>query len=88
MKNNGFTLVELIATITILGIIASITIYSVLNIVEIVRNRSYKVTITLPEEPNYAGAKAEAEFTIDQATLYSLRLSAGSMTRQNEKSDM
>lgn len=46
MKNNNhaFTLVELLATITILGIVLSITVYVSINAVNKDKENSYKTT--------------------------------------------
>ena len=46
MKNNNhaFTLVELLATITILGIVLSITVYVSINAVNKAKENSYKTT--------------------------------------------
>ena len=46
MKNNhGFTLVELLAVIAILGIVVSITVYVGINAVNKAKEKSYKTTI-------------------------------------------
>lgn len=42
---NGFTLVELLATILILAIVASLTIYIAINVINQAKQKSYQVTI-------------------------------------------
>lgn len=47
MKNNrGFTLVELIATIVILGVVLSITGFAITTVIENARKKNYELLIT------------------------------------------
>lgn len=67
MKNNGFTMVELLATITILAIIIVLAVPAVNSVSESIRESNKKSLISAIEKSliSYINSTSDADYSID-----------------------